>query len=155
MTELENTETCIATSCGLSAITAALSSHAGPGKHILISNGVYSPAKTFCEKVLLKLGTKISFYKPDDDLSSLIIQETSLIYVETPSSSTMEMFDIKKICNEAHKHNIPVASDSTWGTPVFFKPHELGIDISIHSATKYIDGHSDIMLGLKTGTYKR
>ena len=131
---------------------AVLGAHSGPNKHILVSKGVYGPAKAFCDKELTKSGTIISYFNSDDNIKEHIRSETSLIYIEVPASITMEMFDIKRICSEAHKHGIPVACDSTWGTPIFFKPHELGIDISIHAATKYINGHSDVMLGLITGS---
>jgi cysteine-S-conjugate beta-lyase len=154
MAELENTETCIATACGLSAIVAVLGAHAQPGKHILVSDGVYGPTKAFCETELVKFGTEITYFSKNDDIKDFIKPETCLIFIEVPSSITMEMFDIKLICQEAHQHKIPVASDSSWGTPIFFKPHSLGIDISIHAATKYINGHSDVMLGLITGKYE-
>ncbi|MBV1907749.1 MAG: PLP-dependent aspartate aminotransferase family protein [Kangiellaceae bacterium] len=155
MAAIENTESCIATGCGLSAIVAVLSSHAGPGRHLLISEGVYGPTKTFCEKELTSLGTNITYFGTNDNVKDLIKPETSLIYIEVPSSITMEMFDIEMVCREANKRQIPVACDSTWGTPIFFKPHSLGIDISIHAATKYINGHSDTMLGLITGSYEK
>ena len=155
MAELENTETCIATACGLSAITSVLGAHAQQGRHILVSDGVYGPTKVFCDTELLKSGTEVTYFSKDDNIQELIRKETSLIFIEVPSSITMEIFDIKLICEEAHKFQIPVACDSTWGTPMFFKPHSLGIDISVHAATKYINGHSDIMLGLITGSYEK
>jgi len=64
----------------------------------------------------------------------------------------MEMLDVRAVCAAASRRNIPVAADATWGTPIFFKAHDLGINIAVHSATKYINGHSDVMLGLITGS---
>ena len=154
MADIENAETCIATASGLSAIVAVLGSHAGPGKHILVSEGVYGLTQKFCEQELVNQGTKVSYFGPNENIEDLIKPETSLVYIEVPSSIRMELFDIERICSEAKTHKIPVACDSTWGTPIFFKPHSFGIDISIHAATKYINGHSDTMLGLITGSYE-
>jgi cysteine-S-conjugate beta-lyase len=74
------------------------------------------------------------------------------VYIETPASLTMEMVDVRAVCTAAHERNILVAADSTWGTPLFFDAHGLGVNISIHSATKFINGHSDLMLGVITGS---
>ena len=76
---------------------------------------------------------------------------TSLVCVETPASLTMQMLDLRAVCAAAAARGIPVACDATWGTPVFFRPHELGVSLSVHAATKFIGGHSDLMLGLITG----
>ncbi|CAM1343524.1 trans-sulfuration enzyme family protein [Tenacibaculum amylolyticum] len=152
MAKIECTETCIATASGMSAIVAVLSSYAELGKHILVSEGVYKSTKAFCETKLAKSGIEITFFNKNDHIENLITPETSLVYIEVPSSTNMQLLDIKSVCKAAHGKGIVVACDATWGTPIFFKPHLLGIDISIHSATKYINGHSDIILGLITGT---
>jgi cysteine-S-conjugate beta-lyase len=153
MAQIENVESCIATASGLSAICLVLSAYAGVGKHILVSEGVYGPTQTFCEKQLPELGTRVSFFKAGADIADLITPQTSLVFIETPASLTMQMLDVAAICAAAHQHGVPVACDSSWGTPIFFNAHALGIDISIHAATKYINGHSDVMLGLITGSY--
>jgi cysteine-S-conjugate beta-lyase len=152
MAELCGVQTCIATASGLCAITAVLSAHAGQGKHILLSEGVYGPTRLFCEKELAAMGTTIEFFPHDADICTYLRNNTSLVYIETPSSLTMEMLDVRAICVAAHARGIPVAADATWGTPVFFDAHALGVNIAIHSATKYINGHSDLMLGLVTGS---
>jgi cysteine-S-conjugate beta-lyase len=153
MAEFAGTQTCIATGSGLSAIVSVLSAHAGPGKHLLLSEGVYGPTRIFCEKELVALGTAVEFFPSSADISTYLQPNTSLVYIETPASLTMEMLDVRAVCVAAHQRNIPVAADSTWGTPVFFDAHALGINISIHSATKFINGHSDVMLGLITGSH--
>ncbi|MFI5828568.1 trans-sulfuration enzyme family protein [Streptomyces sp. NPDC051578] len=150
--QVANTETCIATSSGLAAITAVLAAHAGPGRHILIGAGVYGPTRVFCDNVLIPSGTDVEYFTHDADVASLLRASTSLVFVETPASLTMEMWDVPAICVAAHDRGIPVACDATWGTPVFFDAHALGIDISVHAATKFINGHSDLLLGLVTGT---
>lgn len=151
MAALAGAESCIATSCGLSAITATLCAHAGPGRHILLSDGVYGPTRVFCQQELASWGTVVEFFPPGADLSALLRDQTSLVFIETPASLTMEMVDVRAVCEAAHRRGVPVASDSTWGTPLFFDAHGLGIDISIHSATKFLNGHSDLLLGLITG----
>ncbi|MES2937791.1 MAG: PLP-dependent aspartate aminotransferase family protein [Pseudomonadota bacterium] len=151
MAALCGAQACIATSCGLSAITAVLSAYAGPGRHLLLSAGVYGPARNFCEKELAATGTEVEFFPHDADVSAYLRDTTSLVWIEAPASLTMEMLDVRAICAAAHARGIPVGADSTWGTPLFFDAHGLGIDISVHAATKFINGHSDVMLGLITG----
>jgi cystathionine beta-lyase len=152
MAKLAGTQTCLATASGLSAIVAVLSAHAGPGKHLLLCDGVYGPTRQFCEKDLVAMGAEVEFFPGEADITPYLRDNTSLVYVETPASLTMEMLDVRAVCAAAHRRGIPVAADSTWGTPVFFDAHALGINISIHSATKFINGHSDLMLGLVTGS---
>ncbi len=152
MAELAGAETCIATSSGLSAITAVLGAHAGGQTHILVSDGIYGPARVFCEHELSSLGCSVEFFSSDTDIAPLIRSNTSLIYVETPSFLNMEMLDIRAVCNAARARGVPVAADCTWGTPLFLDAHKLGVQLCIHSATKYISGHSDVMLGLVTGS---
>lgn len=153
MASLAGTQTCLAAANGLSAIVAVLSAHAGPGKHLLLSNGVYGPTRLFCDKELTALGTTVEYFPNDADIAPYLRDNTSLVYIETPASLTMEMLDVRGVCVAAHQRNVPVAADSTWGTPVFFDAHSLGINIAIHSATKFINGHSDLMLGLITGSW--
>lgn len=152
MAALAGTEACLATSCGLSAITAVLAAHAGPGRHILLSDGVYGPTRVFCEKELAPSGTIVEFFAHGADIATRLRSNTSLVFIETPASLTMEMLDVRAICTAAHERGVPVACDATWGTPLFFDAHQLGIDISVHAATKFINGHSDLLLGLCTGT---
>lgn len=153
MAALAGTETCIATGCGLSAIAAVLGAHAGPGRHILLSEGVYGPTRLFCEKELALAGTSVEFFAHGADVAPLLRGNTSLVFIEAPASLTMEMLDVRAVCAAAHARKVPVACDSTWGTPIFFDAHGLGIDISVHAATKFINGHSDLLLGLVTGTF--
>ena len=154
MAELEGTESCIAVSSGLTAIAAVLGAHSGPGSHVLVHDAVYGRTRTLCEKELRPIGTAVDFFDTLDELRARITPATRLVYIEVPSSLTMAMIDVEAVCEIAHAHGVPVACDSTWGSPIFFRPHALGVDISLHSATKYISGHSDVMLGTLTGSYK-
>ena len=154
MAQICRAETCIATPSGLSAITAVLSAHARPGGHILVQDAVYGPTKALCDKVLEPLACRVDTFDSATTLRDKLTPETSLIFIEVPSSLTMRMIDVRAVCAIAKERGIPVACDSSWGTPIFFDAHALGIDISIHAATKYINGHSDVMLGLITGSYQ-
>ncbi len=152
MAALCGVSACIATGSGLAAIVAVLCSHAGVGKHVLIYDGVYGPTRNFCENELKAMGADVTFFSAQTDITPLLRDNSSLVFIETPASLTMEMLDVRAVCASAHARDIPVAADSTWGTPLFFDAHALGIDISIHSGTKFISGHSDLMLGLITGS---
>lgn len=154
MAALEGAASCIATASGLSAITAVLAAHGGAGGHLLVSEGVYGPTRLFCEKDLAAAGTRVEFFAHGADIAGLIRPDTRLVFIETPASLTMEMLDARAVCAAARARGVPVAADATWGTPLFFKPHALGVDIAIHSATKFIGGHSDAMLGLVTGSHE-
>lgn len=153
MASLSNAETCIATACGLSAIAAVLGAHAHPGAHILVQEGVYGPARNLCDTMLAPAGCHVEYFSSSRQAQEKMNERTTLVYVEIPASLSMRMLDVEALCAIARKRNIPVASDSTWGTPIFFDAHALGISISIHAATKFINGHSDVMLGLVTGSY--
>lgn len=153
MAGLVGAETCLATASGLAAIVAVLGAHAGAGHHLLVSDGVYGPTRTYCERELTASGTEVEFFPHGAAIDGLLRDNTRLVYIETPSSLTMEMLDVRAICTAAHACGVPVAADSTWGTPLYFDAHALGIDISIHSGTKFIAGHSDLMLGLITGSH--
>ncbi len=154
MAQICRAETCIATPSGLSAISAVVGAHVRPGGHILVQDAVYGPTKALCDQVVEPLSGRVESFDSPAALKDKIKPETSLIFIEVPSSLTLRMIDAAAVCAMAKAHGIPVACDSTWGTPVFFDAHALGIDLSIHAATKYINGHSDVMLGLVTGSYQ-
>lgn len=154
MAAICNTESCIATACGLSACVAVLGAYATANAHILIQDNVYGPTRAFAENELRSQGVDIEFFSDEESLQTLIKGNTQLIFLEVPTSLTMSMLDVQRVTEIAKTKGIPVACDSTWGTPLFFDAHALGINISIHAATKYINGHSDTMLGLITGRYE-
>ena len=153
MAELCGTESCIATGSGLTAIAATMSAHATPGSRVLVQGDVYQPARIFAERELADL-VDLRFFETVEELEALAGADISLIFIEVPTSGTMRMIDIEAVVAVARRIGAPVACDSTWGTPRFFDAHALGIDISIHAGTKYIAGHSDVMLGLTTGSYE-
>ena len=153
MAELCDTESCIATGSGLTAIAATLSAHATRGTRLLIQGDVYEPARIFAEQELADTAD-VRFFETLEELDALATDDTSLVFIEVPTSLTMRIIDVRAVVGIARRVGAPVACDSTWGTPRFFDAHALGIDISIHAGTKYIGGHSDVMLGLTTGTYE-
>jgi cystathionine beta-lyase len=153
MAELCDTESCIATGSGLSAIAATLSAHARPGTRVLMQEDAYQPARIFAEGELANR-VDLRFFRTVDELDELADENTSLIFIEVPTSGTIRVIDTAAVVEIARRVGAPVACDSTWGTPRFFDAHAWGVDISIHAGTKYIGGHSDVMLGLTTGTYE-
>ena len=142
----------ISTASGLAAIAGTLTALLKSGDHLLMTDTCYGPARRFCDGQLERNGVETTYYDPliGSGISALIRPETRLIYVESPGSLTFEIQDIPAIAAAAHARGALVAMDNTWATPLFFKPFEKGVDVSIHSATKFIVGHSDAMLGVIT-----
>ncbi len=147
---LEGGHAAVALPSGLAAIVAALAAFARSGAHILIADSVYQPTRNFCDRRLRPLGVDIEYYDPlvGAGIAGLIRPETTAVFCESPGSHTFEMQDIPAIAAAAHAKGIPVLADTTWGTPYFFRAFEHGVDISIHAGTKYISGHSDVMMGV-------
>ncbi|WP_442592622.1 cystathionine beta-lyase [Parapusillimonas sp. JC17] len=143
---LENAYRAVLTPSGVSAITTTLNALALPGSHILVPDNVYFPCREYCEKVLRARGVEVEFYT-GSNIASLTRPNTAVVYCESPGSLTMEMQDIKALADAAHEAGAKVVADNTWATPIFFSPFEHGIDVSIHAATKYLGGHSDVMMG--------
>jgi cystathionine beta-lyase len=149
---LSGAEGCLATGSGLSVLAAVLAAHAGQGREILVHQGVYGPTRTLCEEELPRWGTRVGFFSTCDELEQALSPQTALVYIEAPSSLTMQVPDVTALCAAARAKGVPVACDASWGTPIFFDAHGLGVDLAVHAATKFINGHSDVMLGLVTGS---
>ncbi|HEX2215939.1 MAG TPA: cystathionine beta-lyase [Xanthobacteraceae bacterium] len=134
---------------GLAAITTALLSVLQAGDHLLVSDNVYRPTRNFADKVLTRLGIETTYYDPliGADIATLFRPNTRAVFTEAPGSQTFEMQDIPAIATAARDKAAVVLTDNTWATPLFWKPLEYGVDLSIQAGTKYIGGHSDIMLG--------
>ncbi|MDP2639499.1 MAG: cystathionine beta-lyase [Betaproteobacteria bacterium] len=148
--QLEGGHAAVALPSGLAAIVAALAAFARSGAHILIADSVYQPTRNFCDRRLRTLGVDIEYYDPliGAAIAGLIRPETTAVFCESPGSHTFEMQDILAIAAAAHAKGVAVLADNTWGTPYFFRAFEHGVDISIHAGTKYISGHSDVMMGI-------
>jgi cystathionine beta-lyase len=152
--EIEGGAKTFLTPSGLSAVSTVLLSFAAAGAHILISDSVYQPTRRFADRVLKRLGITVEYHDPliAGGIERLIRKETSLILTESPGTYTFEVQDIPAICKAAAAAGVPVAMDNTWATPLYFKPLQHGVSVSFQSATKYIVGHSDALLGTITCT---
>lgn len=134
---------------GLAAITTALLSVAQAGDHVLVNDNVYGPTRTFCETMLTRLGVTTTFYDPlaGAGIAELMQPNTRAVYLESPGSLSFEMQDTAAIAQAAHAGGAVVLMDNTWATPLYFRPLDHGVDLVIQAGTKYIGGHSDVMLG--------
>jgi cysteine-S-conjugate beta-lyase len=138
---------------GLAAIGFTLLAYLKPGDHVLMSDGVYEPARALAESFLEPFGIRTTFFAADgSDLQQRWELGTRLVYVESPASLVYEMCDLPAIAAFAHTRGALVAADNTWGCGVFYRPLALGADISLTAATKYLSGHSDVMMGTVSTT---
>ncbi|MBF0267422.1 MAG: cystathionine beta-lyase [Alphaproteobacteria bacterium] len=142
----------VAAPSGLAAITLVLESFLKHGDHVLVTDSIYHPTRRYCDGHLKANGIETTYYDPliGAGIADLIRPNTKLVFVEAPGSLTFEIQDIPAISAAAHKRGVVVAMDNTWATPLFFKPFEKGVDLSVQAATKYIVGHADAMMGMVT-----
>ncbi|NSM56582.1 cystathionine beta-lyase [Wolbachia endosymbiont of Atemnus politus] len=132
---------------GLLALTFAILTFAKAGSHVLIQDNSYYRLRRFAENELPKRGVEVTFYDPTQDIADLIRSNTSLIMIETPGSVTFEISDIEHIVKVAKEHEIVTVCDNSWATPLLFKPLDYGIDVALYAVTKYVAGHSDLLMG--------
>jgi cysteine-S-conjugate beta-lyase len=134
---------------GLAAISSAFLAVVHAGDHVLVTDSAYGPTRTFCDRILMRLGVTVTYYDPliGAGIGELIRPNTRLVYLESPGSLSFEMQDIPAIANVAHNKGALVLMDNTWATPLYFRPLDHGVDMVIQAGTKYIGGHSDVMLG--------
>ncbi len=138
---------------GLAAITMVFLAYLRPGDHVLISDCVYQPLRHFASTFLEPWGIDVTYIRADgSDVSSRMTPRTKLVYVECPGSLLYELCDLPALAELAHRHGALLAADNTWGSGVQYQPLRLGADISIMAATKYLSGHSDVMMGTVTTT---
>ncbi len=148
--QMEGGHAGVALPSGLAAIAVALWAYLKTGDHLLVPDPVYGPTRAFCDRRLKPNGIEVEYYDPlvGGGISKLIKGNTKAVFCESPGSLTFEMQDLPAIAEVAHRKGVPVLADTTWGTPYFFRSFEKGVDVSIHSATKYIAGHSDVVMGV-------
>ncbi len=120
------------------------------GDHLLVTDSVYRPTRNFCDTVLTRFGVETTYYDPliGAGVSALMRPNTRAVFTESPGSQSFEIQDVPAIAEAAHARDAIVLLDNTWATPLFFPPFERGADIAIEAATKYLGGHSDLLLGL-------
>ncbi len=147
---LENGYDGIATSSGMSAITTVYMALLGAGSHIISTASVYGPARGVLEQDFSRFNVEADFVNTADikEIQSAIKSNTKVLYVETPANPTMEITDIKACAEIAKKHNLVLVVDNTFATPYLQKPLDLGADVVLHSVTKFINGHADIVGGI-------
>jgi cystathionine beta-lyase len=134
---------------GLAAISTALLAVLEAGDHVLVTDSVYQPTRKFCNGVLKRYGIATTYYDPliGGGIAALIQPNTRAVFVEAPGSLSFEVQDVPAIAAAAHARGAVVLMDNTWASPLYFRPFDKGVDLSIQAATKYICGHSDVMLG--------
>jgi len=139
---------------GAAACAGALLAVLKAGDHLLMVDTAYGPTRHFCDTVLKRYGVETTYYDPTigTGVADLFRSNTTAIFTESPGSLTFEVQDIPAIAEIAHKRGAKLLLDNTWGTPLYFKSFQHGVDLSIHSATKYIVGHSDAQLGIVVAT---
>lgn len=146
--QLEGGSYCVLAPSGMAAITIAFFGMLKAGDHALVADCVYGPVRNLDRALLKGLGIEVTYFAPGrDNVADLIQPNTKMIYVEAPGSLLLEMFDMGAIASVAKDHGIPLVTDNTWGSGYIYRPLALGADVSVIAGTKYIGGHSDIMLG--------
>ena len=146
---LEGGEKCVVLPSGLAAIAVVLLAFVKSGDHVLITDNTYEPARSFANQWLSRFGVTATYFDPmiGAGIDALIRPETRLVLIESPGSITFEVQDVPAIAAAAHAHGVLVAIDNTWSAGYYFDAFAHGCDISLQAATKYIGGHSDVMLG--------
>ena len=150
LAHLEDGAGSILVGSGLAAVGVALLANLKAGDHLLMVDACYTPSRIICTDRLTALGIETTFYDPmcgPDQIESLIRPNTKVLFMESPGSLTFEVQDIPGLVGIAKKHDLVTIADNTWATPLLFNPIEHGVDVVIHALTKYIAGHSDVMLG--------
>ncbi len=152
LAELSGGHRALVTSSGLSAVTLALAAFLRRGDHLLVPDTVYGPTRLFCTSVLARFGVEVTFYEPcaGAGIEAHLRPTTRVVYAESPGSLTFEVQDVPAIARAAHARGAVVMLDNTWATPLNFRAFEHGVDVEIQAATKYLAGHSDLLLGVIT-----
>ena len=154
MAALEGAEAALGTASGMGAITALMWSMLRPGDELITDKTLYGCTHAFFNHGLAEFGIKVRHVDLSDpaNLQAAISDQTKMVYFETPANPTMSLVDISAIAEIAHRHGAAVAVDNTYATPVITRPIELGADFVVHSATKYLGGHGDLVAGVLLGS---
>lgn len=149
LAELEEAHQAYLTCSGLAAISTSLLAVLETGDHLLVADCVYDPTRKFCLEALSAIGVSVDFFDPliGADITRLFNEKTKAVFLESPGSLSFEVIDVPAIADAIHNVGALVLLDNSWATPLFFKSFRNGVDISIHSVTKYISGHADVMSG--------
>ena len=152
---LERAESALLTGSGMAAISTAILSCVGAGDHIVAADALYGGTRTLLTRELPRLGIQTTFADPVSGWSAEVQANTRLLYMELPVNPTLQVPDPRPIVSLARERGIPLVVDATFATPVNFRPLEHGADLVVHSATKYLGGHSDLVAGVLAGSRDR
>jgi len=150
MAELEGGHAALAVPSGLAAITLALLGTTQAGDHVLVTDSAYGPTRRFCSNQLKRFGIEVSYYDPriGGGIERELRPNTRVVFAESPGSLSFEVQDVPAIAEAAHRRGALLMLDNTWATPLGFRAFSHGVDISLHAGTKYIGGHSDVLVGV-------
>jgi cystathionine beta-lyase len=139
---------------GVAAITCALLAVVKAGDHVLITDSAYEPSRQFGDQLLKRMGVEVGYFDPciGGGIAALIRPETSAILLESPGSLSFEIQDVPAVTAAARARGVVTIIDNTWATPLRLQPLALGCDVSVQALTKYVGGHSDLMMGSATAT---
>jgi cystathionine beta-lyase len=137
---------------GLTACAIAIQAFVAQGDQVLVPDSVYWPTRRFCRDTLARFGVTTTFYDPSvgAEIERLFTSATRVLFLESPGSNTFEMQDVPLLAAIAQQRGVVSVIDNTWATPLYFQPLKCGVDVSVHAATKYIGGHSDLLMGTVT-----
>jgi cystathionine beta-lyase len=154
--DLEGGYRTLITPGGQSAISLINLALLKAGDHILVPHSIYGPNRHFAGRLLKRFGVEVTFYDPNigGEIQSLINSRTCLVWAESPGSVTMEVQDVPAICEAAHRAGALVVLDNTWSAGVYFDAFAHGVDVNMQALTKYVGGHSDLLLGSVTARTK-
>ncbi len=138
---------------GMGAITCALGACVAAGSHVVIVNDCYQPTRKYLTEYLARFGVTTTFVRGTNtaDLVAAIRDNTRIIYLESPTTGRMDVIDLAPVVAAARQRGIPTVFDNSWATPYFQNPLDLGLDLVVHSMTKYLGGHSDTLGGVVVG----
>lgn len=150
---LEQGEAAKCFSSGMGAISAAMMHYIKEDSHVVATASIYGPARRFLSEYMKRFGIKVTFVSGTDpeELEAAVCEQTDLIYLESPSTYLFLVQNLERIAEIAKKHHAATVIDNTYATPIFQKPLTMGIDMVVHSASKYLGGHSDIIGGVVAG----
>ena len=147
--ELSGAARAVVVSSGLAAVTQTLSAFLKAGDHLLVPDATYGPTRVFATSVLARFGVEVTFYDPliGAGIAALLQPNTRVVYLESPGTATFEVQDVPAISATAHAHGAVVVLDNTWATPLYFRAFEHGVDVEVQAGTKFLAGHSDLLVG--------
>ena len=152
--ELEGAERTVLAPSGLAAVALALLSVTAAGDRVLVADSVYAPTRRICDTVLSRYGVRTTYFDPGDETAfgALLSDPPAAVFLEAPGSVTFDVPDIPSLAAAARSAGARVLMDNTWATPLYFRPLEHGVDLSIQAGTKYFSGHSDLLIGSIAGS---